>query len=293
MTCAPIRIQFNAVLGIQFPPTFGTPPEEDEGQMSIFRKYWIEAILIAVAVGVVVIGLSARNKDGQSAPQSRRSNPSVNTQSSLVSQDERSSHSQVDQNKETALKTQQVGLTSDQAATQKSESGVFDTYPETPANHKEGIAAVNMTEEERIAKYFTYDEKYYGTIDYNRVQQTRPVKPGENLVPIKIVHGGYQYTIKGQAAPKTIEAKVPPGMPCTFYAQDYGGFIENNKNIITIKADDQGIARVHYICSETGGGSMIIAHSPEASGWARIQVVGLSEDEYKRLKKEKPELFAE
>lgn len=152
-------------------------------------------------------------------------------------------------------------------------------------------APVTMTETERLEKFFTYDEKYYSTVDYNRLQQTRPLKPGEKLPCIRVVNGGYQYVLAGREAPEAIEVRVPAGMPCTFHAQDMGRFRENGKNIITVKADAEGIARVHYVCTQAGG-SLIMAHSPEASGWARIQVVGLREREYNRLRQEQPQLFA-
>jgi len=166
----------------------------------------------------------------------------------------------------------------------------------TPAAEKPELtqqeALWGMSKADLMKKFFTYDEKYYSTVDANRIQQTRPLEPGEKRPNIKVIRGGFQMTLKGQEAPEPIEVLVPPNMPCTFDAQDLGYFKENGKTCITVKADERGIARVHYVASETGGGSLIMAHSPEALGWGRIQVTGLSQAEYERLKKERPQMFA-
>ena len=149
-----------------------------------------------------------------------------------------------------------------------------------------------MSKEDLMKKFFTYDDAYYAKVDPNRVQQTRPLELGEKRPNIKVINGGFQTTVVGGEAPKPIEVMVPPGMPCTFYAQDLGYFKENGKGCVTAKADERGVVRVHYVSPTTPGGSMIVAHSPEASGWARIEVTAFTKSEYERLKKEQPQLFA-
>lgn len=150
--------------------------------------------------------------------------------------------------------------------------------PEKPNLTKEE-ALLGMSKEELIKKFYTYDEAYYTKVDPNRIQQTRPLEPGEKRPNIKIVKGGFQFAVKGKEAPEPIEVMAVPNMPCTFYAQDLGRFTENGKGCVTVKADEKGTARVHYV-SDNLGGSMIIAHSPEVSGWARIQIHVVTEKDY-------------
>lgn len=148
-----------------------------------------------------------------------------------------------------------------------------------------------MSKEELIKKFYTYDEEYYKKVDPNRIQQTRPLEPGEKRPNLKVVKGGFQINLVGKEAPSPIEVRVPPNMPCTFHAQDMGYFKETGKNCVTVKADEKGVARVHYVSPGGPGGSLIVAHSPEASGWAKIQVMTVREEEYERLRKEQPKLF--
>ena len=150
-----------------------------------------------------------------------------------------------------------------------------------------------MSKEELIKKFYTYDDEYYGKVDPNRIQQTRPLEPGEKRPNLKVIKGGFQINLAGKEAPSPIEVRVPPDMPCTFHAQDMGYFKETGKNCVTVKADEKGVARVHYVSPKTPGGSLIMAHSPEASGWGRIQVTAYTEKEYAELKAKQPQLFAE
>jgi hypothetical protein len=139
-----------------------------------------------------------------------------------------------------------------------------------------------MGVEEYTRKYFTYDEKYYSTVDTSRLLYTRPLRPGEKPFRIQS-RSTAEYLFAGKEKRESIKVLVPAQMPCTFYAED-GQFKENGTNCVTVKADQEGIASVHYVAGSSTSteirDAQIIARSPEAEGWVSLFfVVGVEKPE--------------
>ncbi|MFH1709043.1 MAG: hypothetical protein ABIF71_14150 [Planctomycetota bacterium] len=151
--------------------------------------------------------------------------------------------------------------------------------PETPFGGKLQPAAAWGPAED-------YNEAYYTKVDPGRIQQTRPLKEGEALPAIQIAGPGFQWVLPGKPCDNPLRVNVPTGMPCTFYAEDWGTF-QNGKNCITVKADSTGIAEAFYTAPASKGGSMVLAHSPEAMGIARFSIKVVSEEELKNIRERK------
>lgn len=127
-----------------------------------------------------------------------------------------------------------------------------------------------------------YNDAYFVQADPGRIQQTRPLKEGEVLPVIQIAGPGFQWALPGALCEQSLRVKIPPNMPCSFYAEDWGTF-QNGKNCITVKADAEGMAEAFYTAPESKGGSMVLAHSPEAMGTARFSIKVVSEEELVRI----------
>jgi hypothetical protein len=128
-----------------------------------------------------------------------------------------------------------------------------------------------------------YNEAYYAKVDPGRIQQTRPLKEGEVLPAIQVAGPGFQWALPGKPCEKPLRVKVPANMPCTFYAEDWGIF-QNGKNSITVKAGPDGMAEAVYTAPASMGGSMVLAHSPEAMGIGRFSIKVVSEKELAQIK---------
>jgi hypothetical protein len=127
-------------------------------------------------------------------------------------------------------------------------------------------------------------EAYLRVIEPGRIFQS--AKPGPDVKPLEIV-GDAELRMDARSS-VSLSVRAEPGAPVTFHSSDGGGF-ENRLTTITVRADDQGLARARYLATPgTYADVHVTAASPMTSGRVlfvievdnpEMQPMALSEDQ--------------
>ena len=117
-------------------------------------------------------------------------------------------------------------------------------------------------------KYLDDPDAYLADIVPGRVWQV--LAAGKEVPRIEVDGSNYAKLIQGESA--ILKAKTDPGMPVTFYSDKLGQF-QNNLNVISVAAGDDGIAEATFKATGgTRGQINIIAASPVRSGHAKFLI---------------------
>lgn len=130
-----------------------------------------------------------------------------------------------------------------------------------------------------LISYQEDPSSYINTIEPGRVFQS--LQPGDDVPQLKRVSPKRVELVQGEKT--ELAVKTLPGMPCSFTSFDLGAF-ENQLTAITVKADDDGVARTTFIASSgTIEGVNILSSSPVTSGQVRFIInIGYSEEARQR-----------
>ena len=111
-------------------------------------------------------------------------------------------------------------------------------------------------------------DTYLNTIEPGRIWQS--LEPAEGIVPINRTSDFYVEVLQGEKI--NLETKTDPKVPVTFYSPKLGQF-SNGLSMITVRADENGVARAAFLASSgTRGEIDILASSPLHSGQARFLI---------------------
>jgi len=121
-----------------------------------------------------------------------------------------------------------------------------------------------------LAAFEADPEKYLATVEPGRVMQGR--QPGRDVPALRAANG-HQFRVEpnGKVA---LEVKGAQRAPVTFVSADMGTFEENRLNCVTVRADENGVARATFVATHGADGDVnILAGSPMASGQVRFTVL--------------------
>jgi hypothetical protein len=111
-------------------------------------------------------------------------------------------------------------------------------------------------------------ETYLNTVEPGRIWQQ--AEPGLGVVPLERKSRYSNAVLQGESV--NLEVKVEPKMPVTFYSPRLGQF-DNQLATMTVRADDEGIARATFKASSgTREEIEVFASSPVHSGLARFLI---------------------
>jgi hypothetical protein len=146
-------------------------------------------------------------------------------------------------------------------------SGVFD-YDENEAisNLAHDINSWQLPESQTslfspepfdIETYRADPEAYLRQVRPGRIFQT--AQPGVGVKRLAARSRGLHRLVRGETT--LLEVMAEPGMPVTFHTQQVGEF-DNRLSTISVKADESGVARVHFKATSTSGLVNVVAASP-------------------------------
>jgi hypothetical protein len=111
-------------------------------------------------------------------------------------------------------------------------------------------------------------ETYLNTVEPGRIWQR--AEPGPGVFPIQRVSRYSNSILQGESV--NLEVKAEAKMPVTFYSPRLGQF-ENQLATITVRADEDGIARATFkAASGTRDEIEVFASSPVHTGQARFLI---------------------
>jgi hypothetical protein len=110
-------------------------------------------------------------------------------------------------------------------------------------------------------------QAYLDICEPGRVFQ--PAQPGKDIRPLSARSPQYIEVGSGDATELSVQAV--PGVPVTFTSFDLGSF-SNGLTSLTVRADDQGVARARFVTVGTVNDCNILAASPLCSGQVPFMV---------------------
>jgi len=112
-------------------------------------------------------------------------------------------------------------------------------------------------------------DSYLNTSEPGRVFAT--AEPSHEIMAIQRIGDVGRELKRGQDV--ELAVRVPPGAPVSFNSFDMGSFAGSNRTSITVRADDEGVARVRFSVSPgVASNCRILAGSPFASGQVAFDV---------------------
>ncbi len=148
----------------------------------------------------------------------------------------------------------------------------------SPAAESVYQAAVTKQHPERMSPMFmpkpfdrqAYEknpEAYLAVHEPGRVWQS--AQPGEGVPVLERIGRRMQVIRQGESV--RLKVKTEPGMPVTFASFDLGTF-DNGLTVISVAADEEGIAEAAFHGSNVFGNVHILAASPVATERVKFQV---------------------
>ena len=110
---------------------------------------------------------------------------------------------------------------------------------------------------------------YLNVVEPGRVFQTE--QPSKEVPALTVVGSAYKRAVQGDSVVLTVKGVALA--PVTFTSTDMGAFAENKLNSVTVRADDQGVAKVTFVAASGALNDVnIMVGSPLASGQAQFKV---------------------
>jgi hypothetical protein len=135
--------------------------------------------------------------------------------------------------------------------------------------HPERLTAMLPPKPFNRAAYEADRRAYLEVVEPGRVFQA--AAPGEGVRAIRATSDRHPLIKQGDKT--ALSVVVEPNMPVTYTSFDLGRFQENQLTSITVAADAQGVAKVHFVGSPgTIGEVSVLASCPVTSGQVRFLV---------------------